>query len=144
MSRFFAIGMVCFALAIGGFLGCSTQTTEHKPVSQHLKKIGLAYIKATEKNNRAPANLKDLLPFLKDEGDPDELLKSPGDGEPFVIFWDVDHRAYAIEAKPLPVLVHEKTGSGGKRWVLRVNRSLHLTNEELQKEPFPPGQKAPS
>lgn len=144
MNRFAAFGMVCFALGAAGLVGCSSQTVEHPPVHQNLKKIGIAYIQATEKLNRAPANLKDLMPFLKDQGDPDQLLKSPGDGENFVIVWNVDHRAYASKGEQLPVIVYEKTGSDGMRYVLRVNRTLRLTNEEFQKAPFPQGHKPPS
>jgi hypothetical protein len=108
---------------------------------QNLRNIGNAYVESINKKNKVPASRQDLLPYLT--GEPDKIFRSENDGEEFVILWGVDHRTYAAAGKQLPVTGYEKTGRGGKRLVLRVSVIFHLTDEEFQKAPFPPGHKAP-
>ncbi len=136
---------MCFGSLLLGCAGCGASQTpvEAPAVQQNIKAVGLAYTQHLDEKKRPPANLDELMPFLKKVGDPDKLLQSPNDGEQFVILYGVDHRSYSSEGKPVPVTVYEKTGRGGKRFVFRANRVMHMTDEELQASPFPPGKKAP-
>jgi hypothetical protein len=122
--------------------GCSAPPeAEISGPRKSLRAINTAYIRATDKLDRGPANLKELLPYVKQQGDPDQLLRSTDDNEAFVIIWGVDYRKYAAEKKKAPVIAYEKTGQGGKRYVLRGRAVLHMTDEEFRQAPFPPGHK---
>src|SRR4051812_1077733 len=88
---------------------------------QRLHRIGLAINDATASLGRPPANADELRPFL-DQSEPDVLLRSPDDGQPYVIFWGVDVRAVDPEA----VLAYERLGSGGMRYVLTATTVKHL------------------
>ncbi|MBI1832587.1 MAG: hypothetical protein HYR84_14190 [Planctomycetes bacterium] len=117
-------------------------TTEpNTPISQqNLRAVGDAYGEMVREKNRPPANLEELKPYLKKRGDPDALIKSENDGEPFVIYFGVNISA---TGKEVPVIAHEKSGRGGKRLVLQGSTVRHMTEEEFQAAPFPPGKKAP-
>jgi hypothetical protein len=121
--------------------GCRSHIVGTAPKSyEQLGKIGSAYRKATDVLDRAPANLPELLPFLKEYGgDPATLLRSPDDNEDYVILWGVDYRSI----QPLPVTVYEKIGVNGRRQVLRAHVALEMTDEEFRRAPFPPGYKCP-
>jgi hypothetical protein len=98
--------------------------------------ISLAYVKATDTLDRAPESLQDIMPYLKElEADPNTILISPDDGEPYVIIWGVDYRAPGNQ----PVIAYEKTGKDGKRYVCQINLVVHLNEAEFKKAPFPPG-----
>src|SRR5439155_17106006 len=86
------------------------------PAAGHLRKICQAYDLAVLKKRGGAQSAEDLKPFLKQlakEEDPDALLVSPNDGQPYVIAWGVrlDH-----ETDGAPLLAHEKTGVAGKRY----------------------------
>ena len=73
------------------------------------------------------------------EGDPDEILRSPRDGEPFVICYDVDVLGALEWAQSTPVLAYERRGDGS-RWVLSIPGGIFLLDEEeFQQASFPPG-----
>ncbi len=81
--------------------------------------------------------------YLKKQGDTPEILRSPADGEEFVIHWGVDYRKYLGKSGGLPVLAYEKAGKGGFRYVLQVRTIEHVTDAQLAKLPFPTGYSAP-
>ena len=139
-----------FLLSLGIILtnlGCGSRQQIGKvpPASENLRVLCHAYIEATDKMNRAPTNFEELLPFLKEKGDPDQLRRSPGDGEEYVIFWGMDYRSYGgAQPLPLPLLAFEKEGKHGKRWVfLLMNMMTELNHDEMQKVPLPQGQRLP-
>jgi hypothetical protein len=124
--------------------GCSAQQeAEVAGPRKSLRAINTAYTRATDKLNRPPANLKELLPYLKEQGEPDQLLRSTDDGQEFVILWGVDRRAAQGAKKKAQVIAYEKTGSGGKRYVLCARAVLHMTDEEFHQAAFPAGHKPP-
>ena len=132
------IASLSFILAI---TGCSDKprVTEVPQAYKNLMIIRDAYFKATDKLQRPPANREELLPYLKESGDPDEILKSANDGEEFVILYGVNYRTVQLQ----PVTVYEKKGRNGKRLVLRTKVIFTMNDEELKQAPFPPGQSAP-
>jgi hypothetical protein len=113
---------------------------------QNLQKIGTAYARATTTLNRPPKDVNDLVASLKEQGDTPEILRSPNDGEDYVILWGYDFR----HPTPTPggaqvVLAYEKSGKGGRRYVLQLPSQVTvMTSDELQKAPFPPGHRPPS
>jgi hypothetical protein len=113
---------------------------------QNLSKIGRAYMLAMGGLKHAPHNAAELTPYLKDLGESSSCLRSPEDGEEYVIIWNVKPGEMAPrgngEDRRFPVLAYEKTGSGGKRYVLMVpNRIQSLTEDELRSAYFPAGHK---
>jgi hypothetical protein len=139
--RFLSIGIALVMLSLSA--GCRAQPeAEVSGPRKSLRAINTAYMRATDKLNRGPANLNELLPYLKEQGEPEQLLRSTDDGQEFVILWGVDHRA-AGAGKKAPVIAYEKTGQGGKRYVLCARAVLHMTDEEFRQASFPPGHKLP-
>jgi hypothetical protein len=129
--------------------GCSGHVKhEERDTSQeNLTKIYQAYSMAVQTTKRPPQSEEDMRALLKQGGgDPDVLLRSPRDGQPYVIIWGVRLDALDIastEESPV-VLAHEQTGVSGKRYVLRVEGSNELlTEDQFAKARFPKGQKRP-
>lgn len=107
--------------------------------AERLHKIGLAINEATARLGRPPANFAELRPYLKEHGNPDQILVSPTDRQPFVLLWGVDVRSAGYGT----VLGYERHGSGGRRFVLTASSVLQLTEEELGRADFPPGFRPP-
>jgi hypothetical protein len=139
-GRPFAVG-----LALLGLMGCARNADRPYAAAEgRLLKIGNAYLNAANKLGRAPMGLDDIKPYL--EGDvTEEYLRSPGDGEPFVIMWGIDYHALPPgRGDPFTVAAYEKKGVNGKRYVLRFPRSVELmTDEQLRKAVFPAGHAPP-
>jgi hypothetical protein len=130
-----------FLVACVAGVGCGGARPEPaSPAGQHLERIGNAYLRATIGFNHPPANEKELLPFLREQGKPEELLRSPADGEPFVLVWGVELRRLTATGNDVPVVAYEKTGKDGKRHVLRGRADVSLlTDRELKNATFPKG-----
>jgi hypothetical protein len=103
--------------------------------AQRLHRIGLAINDATARLGHPPADVGDLWPFLQENGDPDQLIVSPDDGQRYVILWGVDVRTVDPEA----VLAYERLGSGGMRYVLTATTVKRLSGGELDRAEFPAG-----
>jgi hypothetical protein len=124
--------LACLALA-----GCSRGPAAVKAEDMaHLGRIQQAYDEATDKLGRPPANAEELKPFLRPRGDPEALLRSPRDGQPYVIQWGVNYRRLRTTAMPPPILVHEQTGVDGKRHVLTTLGVRPMTDEEFARATF--------
>jgi hypothetical protein len=102
--------------------------------TENLSKIERAFDNATAKLGHPPANVEQLKPFLQEFGDAEQILRSPRDGEPYVIIYGVDIRK-PFEMPP-PIWAHEKSGANGKRYVLTVMGSRSMTDEEFAKAKF--------
>ena len=121
----------CLALT-----GCPRPTSPGNPdESANLARIQVAYSQATRELKRPPANLAELRPRLQQFGDPDAILRSPRDGQPYGIVWKVDLRNVRPEAPP--VLAYEQQGAGGKRYVLTALGILPMTDEEFARQALP-------
>jgi hypothetical protein len=120
------------------------------PTEENLSTIGRAYMEAMTKLRRPPRNVADLLPFLNQMGGSRDTLRSPNDGEEFVILWNVKGEEMAVKGaikdgvdeRKFPVLAYEKTGTDGSRYVLMVpNRIRRMTDDDLHQAYFPGGHK---
>ena len=110
------------------------------PTHLALEKIGNAYIRA----EKPPQNINELLTVMKMCNFPKELLKSPNDGQEFVIVYGVNLRMLKATGNQVPIVAFEKMGKDGKRYVLRGQSSVsQLSDSELQTSKFPDGYKLP-
>jgi hypothetical protein len=107
--------------------------------SRNLRLILAAYSKAAQELSRPPSSVQDILPYLQEAGETDEILRSPDDGEPYVILWGADS-----SANPAVVLAYEKHGKNGRRYVLWGHVVWSLRDEEFKAKPFPPGHSPPN
>jgi hypothetical protein len=128
-------------------VGCSSKNLG-QPLSEteeHLYALGKAYIQASSQLNRGPKNFSEIKSFLAADA-PGDLLRSPNDGEEFVILWGVDfNKLPPVGGDPYYVGAYEKTGKNGKRFVLRFPIGVvTITDEEFKAAKFPPGHKPPS
>jgi hypothetical protein len=138
---------VCFLL-IGCLCagGCSRGSTPEplSPTHVNLQRIGNAYAYACTRLKRPPENLEDLTPSLQDQGVPEDILRSPNDGERFAIVWGVELRKLKVKGNDLPIIAYERLGKDGKRHVLRGRSEVLLLSESALKEAaFPPGYRFP-
>ncbi|MEZ6142339.1 MAG: hypothetical protein R3B84_17410 [Zavarzinella sp.] len=153
-----AIAYICLTT-----LGCSSATdTSEDPTQLRLQAISDAYAKFLENNRRPPNSKEELTKYLPEGISATEVFVSPNDQEPFDIVWGVNlHQDSSVpglvaddpEMKDLPpelsstsgkVLVSEKTGKNGQRFVLFTDGVvLQLDDDVFAKAPkAKPGGKA--
>jgi hypothetical protein len=139
---------ILLLVAVTGPIGCSKEVrveTKLDPAHENLMRIGSAYVQFNTKNKRPPKSVEDIKPFLKEFGNIDDLLRSPRDGQPFVICWGVDLLVAPKWAKSTPILAYEKRGAEGTRYILTTLRSVEqMSDEQFQQASFPPGHPRPS
>jgi hypothetical protein len=103
-----------------------------------LRKVAAAYTRAVVRTGRPPSGPAELKPHLAPGDDPDRLLISPRDGQPYVIFWGVDSRPGKGGKTPL-VIGHEKKGKGGVRFVFLDMGVVSMTDAAFAQANFPEG-----
>lgn len=102
-------------------LGCAKPPEPEKPTPfAQLEKVGQAYERAQQILQRPPKNLDEIKEFVKELGNPDDILRSPNDHEPYQIIWGVDVTAEQPDGSPKPIIAYEKNGQNGKRFILRA------------------------
>jgi hypothetical protein len=136
------------AVLLAGLAGCSpsTHVVPLTKAEKSLTSIVLAYKEAHKQLGRAPKSADELKPFLKEFGDPGELLVSPNDGQPFVVVWGVDPtRGGPIGYKGMwQIIAYDQKGTGGRRAVTDIRgRPMTVPEEDFQKLTFV-GQHKPS
>src|SRR5258708_3848894 len=131
-------GACCLALLL--IAGCSSRPRVTTAASaENIRKLRAAYLAAVTELKRPPTSEDELRPFLAKEGDPATLLRSPNDGEPFVVLYGADPRT-GKDLKPL-IIAYEKVGSNGRRLVFTAMGVMEMTNQAFQEANFPPGHK---
>jgi hypothetical protein len=89
--------------------------------------------------HRPPRDANDLRRFFKElgvGGDPDQVLRSPRDGQPYVILFGAPLDATGAHT----ILAFERQGAEGRRYVLTVARGVKLlTQEEFDRAAFAQG-----
>jgi hypothetical protein len=135
------VPVTMWLLSLWGSAGCSSSTSR-PPVkleeTANLSQIARAYDLATERLGHPPADANQLKPFLAEVsgGDPDTVLVSPHDGQPYVIIWGVQFRKAPIQVMPPPILAYEQKGVAGKRYVLTTMGVLPMTDSDFAKATF--------
>ncbi len=138
--------LLCAAIA-GCSSGARVVSVPLDRTQENLLYIGQAYVRYLTEKKTPPANVEQLKPYLKQVGNPDEILRSPRDGEPYNICWGVDLSKPPTWAKEksTPVIAYERRGSGGQRYVLTTMRNaMPLSDEEFKQASFPPGHQPPN
>ncbi len=126
-------GLGLLALSIT-LWGCSQGqvVTELPPQEQNLRYLVMAYTQAATDLGHSPSSAEELKPFLKDFGDAETLLKSPRDGQPYVIVGGLD-RAAAAQGGP-SILAYEREGVNGVRKAVDMRMVVRdLSAEEFAK-----------
>jgi hypothetical protein len=118
-------------------LGCSSPTPKPVQLSeqeQAIVNVGLAYRDASVALQRGPANEEELKPYLKKYGDPNQLLVSPRDGQPYKIIWGLTPSRLSKSAVAQRFLVYDQKGKNGKRYAVDIMLKVyHLSDEEFAK-----------
>ena len=131
-------GVCCLAVLIvgcsGGEVGKPLAPDELTPEVEAILHVGQAYRDAYTARKKPPASSKDLRPYLAKFGDPDKVLVSPNDGQPYEITWGLVPGRPPRSPQANPFLVCEKSGKDGKRYVLDFKFKVrHLTEGEFAK-----------
>ena len=103
------------ALLLAALTGCGSSNVHVVPLTtaeNRLTKIAMAYDDASADLGHPPKNAEELKPYLKQFGDPEELLVSPNDGKPFIVIWGKKLGGGPTEYKSMfPILAYEQSGS---------------------------------
>ncbi|MGE3809277.1 MAG: hypothetical protein AB7K24_31825 [Gemmataceae bacterium] len=134
MPRLFSWPIFCLLALFAA--GCSnapiTVDVPLEPTHERLLRVAQAYQKANFELQRAPRDIQELK--LTDP----ESMRSPRDGEPFVVCWGFD--LFQPAGNSTPVLAYEKHGKDGRRFVINVMSAVRELNEsEFQQATFPEG-----
>lgn len=112
------------ALVLIGLAGCgpSVHQVPMNDAEQRLANIVSAYQDAHGKLGHGPKDADELKPFLKSYGDPEQLLVSPNDGQPFVVIWNADptRGGPTMYMGMWQILAYEQNGKGGQRAIVDV------------------------
>jgi hypothetical protein len=120
--------------------GCRPETdvVALTQAEQELTYIAVAYSEAHSQLGRGPKDAEELKPFLKDFGDPDDLLISPNDEQPYVVVWGANPGGGPTPYQQMfPILAYEQKGVRGKRAITDVRgRPLTIPEADLPKLTF--------
>jgi hypothetical protein len=137
--------------------GCGSKGTPPPTAEQNIQKFARVYGQYVARNQgRAPASIDELKKFLGSQDqkvlttlnltDVDSVFVSPRDNEPYVLVRPKPRGANRPGGPPpapgspppgnaaSPVVAHEKTGSGGKRYVVFADTRVEEVDEERFKE----------
>ena len=124
-------------MLLGVLAGCSSSAPPLVP-NEHGENLGCiltAYCEAAQKLQRPPNHLDELKPFLQKLGDPGRLLVSAHDGQPYEILWGIDPlqlRSTGPGEPQPPLIVHERTGKNGIRYVATGLGVFRMADEEFE------------
>jgi len=128
--------MIALALLSLTLAGCSSgnrgSSTDLNPDEEAIVHVGAAYRDAFNTLKKAPKGVEDLKPYLKKYGDPDKVLISPNDGQPYHIVWGMVPSRPTKGAQSQIFLVYEESGKDGMRYAIDFKLKVyHLSNEEF-------------
>jgi len=138
--RSLLIGSLATLLIVAS--GCGSNEPVEIKIPQtynNMKTLGAAYLISTQKHDKPPKQLSDLRPYVAAEIDLAQISKSENDGEDFVIVWGVDYRSSQNEKGTYPIVIYEKKGKEGFRFVCQFNDVLELDEAQFKAAYFPPG-----
>ncbi len=126
-------------------LGCGKQTVAVKRSEDgnNLACVAMAYKQVAGQGN-PPRSINEIMPVLEKMGDPQTLLRSPRDGQPYVIVWGIDFRkvmAGRNKMSPgnMPIIAYEQQGKDGKRMAIDLGMKVkEYTAEEFARLKLPP------
>jgi hypothetical protein len=130
-------GLLLLLVSLAASIGCGAKSREaFNKQTSHVHAIAAQYVRASSKLHHLPQNEVEFKRALADLNVPlqalkvnsiDELFISERDGEPLVV-------VYGTPPKNSDVVVYEKTGIDGKRYVGHMSGMIEeLGDEELRK-----------
>jgi len=125
-------------LVLGAFVGCRPETriTEEGSETQYLRNLVAAYMQTATDLGRMPRSIVEIKPALKCLGDPEQLVRSPRDGQIYVLVTGGQLDGHRSETSA--VLAYERAGVDGSRLVVDSQRRVwEVTEEEFAKLSFP-------
>jgi hypothetical protein len=117
--------------------GCAERPPpQEDPAVVNLRKIVQAYDAAEYKLHRGARSEEELRRFFAEAGatgDPDQYLRSPRDGQPYVVLYGA---ALDPDGRNI-IFAHEKDGVEGQRYVITLSRDVKLlTGDEFASAEF--------
>lgn len=137
--------LLAWAVLGAALAGCSSPPPpkQEEPAIVNLRKLVQAYDIAEYRLRHPPRNEEELVRFFGEvdlKGPPEKVLRSPRDGQPYVILYGARLDPGAMGT----ILGYEKEGSEGKRYVIMLSRDVKLmSNEEFATAEFARGQNLP-
>ncbi|WP_425615533.1 hypothetical protein NA78x_005455 [Anatilimnocola sp. NA78] len=126
-----SLPVICIALALGA--GCARSLPPvPEATTGRLYALGDAYLKAAQSLDRGPKHMAELKKFFPQDQPADELLKSPHDGKPFVVVWNIDPRRPPASELP-PLIAYEQEGVDGQFDALTTMGVMRIDRAELDK-----------
>jgi hypothetical protein len=128
-------------------IGCSQGGRESAPLQEStIKPLAMLYGQFTGQNQgRPPANEEEFKRFIRERGmgtlkqfnipDVDSLFISPRDKQPYVVIYGQPKGPPALAGQP--VVVYEKVGVGGKRYVASSLGAVEEVDETRFRELVP-------
>ena len=107
--------------------GCSGSGPKTEEAELNLRRIVQAYQLASEPHGNPPRDLESITRFFKELGDPrepDKILRSPRDGQPYVILFGAK-----LEWGDGTILAYERDGKDGARYVATLSRDVKILND---------------
>jgi hypothetical protein len=137
------LGLLLALVASTGCGGSGPNVVPLTKAEKALTFVALAYSEAHSRLGRGPKNAEEIKPFLKEFGNPDELLVSPNDGQPYVVVWGANPRGGPTDYKQMfPILAYESKGIRGRRALTDVRgRPLTIPQADFSKLTFVGGHK---
>jgi hypothetical protein len=129
MARHCTLGFVVAVL-----VGCARndQSEVNHAEFENLSKIHSAYTEAIGKLGHTPKDMKEFRPFLEKQGDPDKLLVSSFDKQPYVILWNVRLQGVSGGSKIPAIIAFDRNGVGGERHVLTITGVTIMSDEQFE------------
>jgi hypothetical protein len=138
---------IALAALLAGAAGCGSNGLD-SPTATRLRNLANLYIENAGAPNRggvgfaSEAELRktlkgmakdDLELYGVDEKDPESLLVSLRDGQPFTVVYGLSIKG--LNPRSGPIVAYEKTGEAGRRLVVRLNGQVEsLTAEQIERE----------
>ena len=136
------------AVASGLIAGCGGETVSlDDQTSRYLSELGQAYMTFMIAEKRHPKSLEEIRQTLQTlhraeyASDPELVMRSPRDGQPFVVILGAASKGDGGRDKST-IWAYEQTGVEGKRYVLMLSSDVQLlTDEEFARAEFAAGHK---
>jgi hypothetical protein len=122
--------------------GCSSKPPPKREDTSaiNLRKIVQGYDLAEDRLHRGPRDEEELRRYLVQTDntiDPEQVLRSPRDGQPYVVIYGARLDPYGRE-----ILAYEQEGADGNRYVITLSRDVKLlTADEFARAHFAKGHK---
>jgi hypothetical protein len=120
--------------------GCDGGTRVIPPTdASYLRGIVRTYVTAAQNLGRPPKDIEEIKAiYAPVDPDPSKYVRSPRDGEEFVVVWGLDLNSASAET----VVAYEREGVDGKRMVVTADSTVkEVTDDELKQMKFPKGYK---